>query len=556
VTSTQPLLQRRGAASATAVAVALTAVRLLLATTQRPHYFLLSPADDGQYVMRAMMFVRGSWASSFDQYTFIRGPLYSLYLAAVSRSGFALPFVDVVLQLLVSWWLSIEISRLLRLDRVGLVGVYLALFFLPIIETVSGSHVLRDNFALLLLMAVVAVGLRALRTRSPWWTVATAFGTALMGILREDAIWLAPWAVAVIVVFVVRRWRERPEAPGARPVVLVSAAVVMGAAVLAWLPGAVVAEINSRSGLDSVTLFEDPHFVDAHQAIVRYINDGTENPFTLDPTMLESLVRRSPAMAEMSGGFVKWQLQGNVVYTDAVRFAMATALSDLGVIADPARRSDLLDRLTDQLNVLCDEDHRPSCDAFTGPPPIPVVHLADLVHATFRPFTGLRELFFVEGPPPPEPGTDGPESLLRDWERITNTSPAPGGVVITDGWVHFVAPPSTVSGVVVRGYLQLGRIISPLVRIAGVLSAVVLVRRRRWKVLALGLALLGCAYVRAAQVALAERYLVGDYDYHYVQLAALLVHLAAIVWLAAALAPTSAPSASPSPSTSTQEPAP
>ena len=513
--------------SASRAAIALTAARVVISTAQRPHYYLGTVHDDGNYVERALMLANGRWATRFDQYTFIRGPLYPLYLAAVSRSGLALPLVDVTLQCLVSLFLATEIAKLIHLGRLGLVGVYLSLFFVPIIETLTGSHVIRDDFAQLLLLAIIAVGLRALRTRAPMWTVMTSLGVGLMAILREDAIWLLPWGVAIVVVFVVRHYQ-----PATRTVALV---VALAAPVAYWLPGAVVTQINSRSGLHAVTLFDEDHFVHAHQSLARYINDGTSNVFTLTPEMFDNLTQRSPTLARLADGFRNWQLVGGIVYVDALRFALADGLALSGDLADPSRRDGILDDLADEIDALCEADHRPACGAFAGPPPIPVVRFGDVFDAATRPFSGLRQLLMVEGPPAAAAGTDGSVEQLRAWERATNTSP-PGGSYVVDGdTVYFAGSTTTISSVVVSGYLTIGRILSPITRVVGLLSAVILVRRRQWRVLALGCALLACAYLRAAEVALAEHFLIGDYDFHYVQPAATLVHVTALIWLGVAV---------------------
>jgi hypothetical protein len=513
--------------SASRIALALTAVRIVVSTAQRPHYYLLTPHDDGNYVERALMLANGHWATTFDQYTFIRGPLYPLYLAAVSRSGLALPLVDVTLQCAVSLFLAAEIARLLHLGRVGMVSVYLSLFFIPIIETLTGSHVIRDNFAQLLLLAIVAVGLRALRTRLPLWTTLTALGVGLMAIVREDALWLLPWGIAVLAVFVVREFGDRRRAA--------ALVVTLAGLVAYWAPGAIVAHINSRSGLDAVTLFDEPHFVDAHQSLARYINDGTSNTFTLTPQLFDTLTRRSPALARIADGFRNWQLVGGIIYVDALRFALADGLALTGDLPNQARRTRTLDELADQIDALCRADRRPACGAFAGPPPIPVVRFSDVVDAAIRPISGLRQLLMVEGPPPAVAGVDGPIELLRDWERATNTSPPGGSFTVDGGTVHFRSSTTTISTVFVSGYLTIGRVLSPITRIVGILSAAVLLRRRQWRVLALGAALLTCAYLRAAEVALAEHFLIGDYDFHYVQPAATLVHVTALIWLSVAV---------------------
>ena len=295
-----------------------------------------------------------------------------------------------------------------------------------------------------------------------------------------------------------------------------------------------VARINSRSGLDSVTLFDESHFVRAHQSLARYINDGTSNVFTLTPAMFDDLTQRSPALAHLADGFRNWQLSGGIVYVDALRFALADGLALTGDLPDASRRDHALDALSHEIDALCTADHRPACGAFAGPPPIPVVRFGDVMHAAVRPFTGLRQVLMVEGPPPAVAGDDGSAQLLHDWERATNTSPPSGSYVVDGDTVHFTAPTTTVSSVFVSIYLAIGRVLSPITRVLGIVAAVFLVRRRQWRPLALGGALLLCAYLRAAEVALAEHFLIGDYDFHYVQPAATLVHVTALIWLGVA----------------------
>ena len=512
---------------ATRAAVVLTAIRILVSTAQRPHYYLPTPHDDGNYVERALMLANGNWATRFDQYTFIRGPLYPLYLAAVSRSGLPLPFVDVTLQCVVSYFLAYEIAKLIHLGRLGLIGVYLSLFFIPVIETLTGSHVIRDNFAQLLLLGIIAVGLRALRTRLPVWTALTALGVGLMAIVREDALWLIPWAVAIVAVFAVREFRATHRA--------IAVVVVVSGLVAYWAPGAIVTRINSRNGLDSVTLFDETHFVHAHQSLARYINDGTSDVFTLTPEMFDSLVQRSPALTRLADGFRNWQLVGGIIYVDALRFGLADGLALSGDLPDSSRRTAVLDALTDEIDALCEVDRRPACGAFAGPPPIPVIRVSDVVHSALRPFTGLEQMLMVEGPPPDVAGVDGSLALLQDWERATNTSPPGGSYTITGDTVHFTTSTTTVTSVLVSAYLLIGRVLSPVVRVLGILSAVLLIRRRRWRVLGLGATLLACAYLRAAEVAMAEHFLIGDFDFHYVQPAATLVHVTALIWLGVAI---------------------
>jgi hypothetical protein len=72
---------------ATGAAVAFTVAKVIGAALNPPHFRPLTPHDDALYVRRAVQMMEGHWVGVLDQYTFMRGPLYPLYLAFVGRSG-------------------------------------------------------------------------------------------------------------------------------------------------------------------------------------------------------------------------------------------------------------------------------------------------------------------------------------------------------------------------------------------------------------------------------------------------------------------------------------
>jgi hypothetical protein len=502
------------------VAVAVIG-RLVVAAQHRPQFFLAAIYDDGNYINRADMFVQGSWATRFDELTFIRGPLYPGYLALVSRSGLPLPIADVILQLALSWFLAHEIARTVGRGRAIRAAAFVSLLLVPMAETATGAHVIRDSLAHYVLLFTIAAGLRALRSSRPVvWVPVAVLGAGATTIIREDALWMLPGLLAVVAVTVQRSIALRRWLP-AVGIVALSAVAYAG-------PRAVVTELNARSGLDAPTLFDDASFVRAHQALARYSNDGTENPFAFTTPMLDGLIARSPSMARISPWFGEWRRDG-VMYVDAMRFGLMRGLDLSGVIADPAERTAVLEGIATEVGELCRVDGRPACDAFAGPPPIPVVRVGDVVHAVTRPLTGWEQLLMVEGPPAAIQGENGTVAQLRAWERIINTSPRPDSFRIEGDLVAFGTARSTVGSVLESGYLWLSRIVSPIVRVAGLVALLVLIGRRRWGLASIGLVLFGTAWIRASQVALATRFRIGDYDFHYVQPAAVTIHALALV---------------------------
>lgn len=513
----------------TTAVVTVVAVRLFVAITYRPHFILDAGYDDGAYVSRAMMFADGHWATRFDDITFLRGPLYALYLAAVSRSGLPLPLVDCVLLLLTAWWLGHEISHLVtktgRLTWVLFIGTAVV----PIAETLTGVHVIRDTFAQYLLVATCAAGLHVVRTqRHHWqWLGATGLGIGALLITREDAIWAVPAGVALLVVVVVRDVRARAWWP------IVFAVVAFGVALVG--PQAVVTQLNARWGLDAATLFNDAAFTRAHQALAKYSNDGTSNPYAFTRPMYDSLVERSPSFGSIAPGFEAWQRgDDRVTYVDAIRFGLGYGLHASGQLADEHVRNRTLTGIADEIEALCVADDRTACDEWAGPPPIPVVRPSDVWAAIIRPLTGAEQLLMVEGPPSAVPGHDGSAAALREWEVITNTSPPPGSYTVVDGIVRFTAERTTAGTIAESVVLTTGRVLSPAIRIAGLLAGILLAVRRQWRLLGVGAVLLATAWIRASQVALATHFRIGDFDFHYVQPAATLVHVTALIWLGAA----------------------
>ncbi len=510
-------------------ALAITVMRLVQSILSRPHFFLTASYDDGNYIGRADMLAGGSWATHFDRQTFIRGPLYAIYLAIVSRGGLPLALVDMALTCAIAWWLAHELAAFLHTGRGVRVLLYLGILVVPYSETLTGSHVIRDDLAQLVLLATFACVFRALRRGSDGWPFAAlaVLGAGATTIIREDAIWMVA-SLAVLVAVLLRRTVIARRWVPAAALVLLSLLAYFG-------PRVVVTQLNSRSGLDASTLFDDEHFDAAHAAIARYINDGTENTRTLTPAMFDSLVARSPSFATIAAGFPEWQREGGVIYTDAVRFAMDGGLELAGVLADEQRRNSVLDGIADEIQDLCVADHRPACDGWTpAPPPIPVVRFDDLTAAIRRPLTDWTPLLTVERGPLPTTGDDGSVHVLIQWERIINTSPPDGTYTVDGDVVHFGARPDSFANDLDDGSLALGRFVTPIIRVAGLLSVLVLAWKRRWVLVAFAGTVMVAVWIRAAQVALATRFGVGNYDFHYLQPAATAIHVLALTALGAA----------------------
>ncbi|MEO5839239.1 MAG: hypothetical protein ABIQ73_23385 [Acidimicrobiales bacterium] len=508
----------------TATAVALTVAKLIGAALNPLHFRPLTPHDDALYVRRAVQMMQGHWVGALDQYTFMRGPLYPLYLAVVGRSGLPLSIIEQLLICAASFWVAREIGRFLGNSRTTTAGVYLLVLLFPFQETWSGSHVIRDNLMHVALLVVIALGFAAWRDpryRSLLW-FCLALGA--LSILREDSLWLAPAAVAIIYLHA-RRVFATSGLRRVAPLLLVAFLAMIG-------PQVGVVALNAHYGLPARTLFDDKHFGRAHQALARYVNDGSSSPFTFTAELQEHVAQSSPAYARVAPAMARWRDMTGVLEVDYFRFGLADALYDTGVIGERSERNALLDDIADEVAALCKSEGRPACHAFTGPVPMGVVRARDVLHAAAQPFADPAMLFTVDVARDKSAADAGPAVIVDDFEDVSNQNPR-GASLSADGEQVLYSDSRGFAWWWDRVLLAIAAVAMPVLRIAGLAAGVVLVRRRCTAPVVAGLVLLWAAYLRAAQVALATRFSMAYYGQFYLQSSALLLHVATILWLVA-----------------------
>jgi hypothetical protein len=230
----------------------------------------------------------------------------------------------------------------------------------------------------------------------------------------------------------------------------------------------------------------------------------------------------------------RWRDTAGVLEVDYFRFGLADALYDAGVIGDREGRDALLDSIADEVSALCEAEGRPACHAFTGPVPMGVVRARDIAAAARHPLGHLGELFTVDVARDTSAADAGPLAIVQDFEDVSNQHPS-GASLSADGEQVLYSSSRDVAWWWWRVMLAIAAVAMPLVRVVGLVAAVVLVRRHRTAPLVAGFVLLGTAYVRAAQVALATRFSMAYYGQFYLQSAALLLHVATVLWLVAAV---------------------
>jgi hypothetical protein len=254
--------------------------------------------DDRLYLELAEHLLRGDWLGPYNQFTLMKGPMFSLFIAASFLAGLPLPFALHLLYLAGCGLLTRALRPLLT--RAAALGVFLLLWWNPMTyEQVVLGRVLRQNFytpvTLLFLAGAIALTTRQAATR----TVRLAWGALLGGsaaalwLTREETVWTAP-TFAVLVG--AAGWVSWKAGTWLRPLV-----APLGVAVLLAVGGvAAVSALNLRHyGWFGTVEFRAPEFLSAYGSLqrIRPASEIRYVPVTREAR--ELAYRVSPAFAEL-----------------------------------------------------------------------------------------------------------------------------------------------------------------------------------------------------------------------------------------------------------------
>ncbi len=301
-----------------ACAAAILSVLLKFWLAEAQPIIAVGPAsiDDRLFLNLAANLLNGDWLGSYDQMTLAKGPMYSLWIAAVNWVGLPLPVAQHALYLASCLIVILALRPLIR-SWMGRSVLFHLLWWNPMtFELPVLGRVLRQNIytplSLICFACAVACCLRVsvrLRFRLLWGS----FGGLSLGLLwltREESIWILPALGALGIYYVYVGWRGRR--------FWIDAAWVMGAWICTFaLPLMMIATLNYRAyGWFGTVEFRNSAFVRAYGALQRIVPDA---PLPYVPITKDARIKAyavSPAFARLKGG-----LEGD----EGLAWATATA---------------------------------------------------------------------------------------------------------------------------------------------------------------------------------------------------------------------------------------
>jgi len=289
-------------------ALALVLLKQWLVSAQLVHAVGVAQYDDRLFLELARNILHGDWLGPYGALTLAKGPMYSIFIAAVFLTGIPLlPAQHLVYA--AACGIMVRALRPLAPHRGVRFALFAVLLFNPVTyDSIIHTGVLRQALLYSEVLVVIGgfVGLLTRRNGSIrvllGWAVLTGSALAAFWLTREEGVWLLPAVALVWGAALALAWRERTPDRRMRLLILITPSAFWCAGLL------IVATLNYRHyGLFTTCEFNCRDFKDAYGALLR-VTPEREFPYMhVTRETRERIYAVSPAFAKLRS-----QLEGPI----------------------------------------------------------------------------------------------------------------------------------------------------------------------------------------------------------------------------------------------------
>src|SRR5436853_3174599 len=208
--SASSLFSRLRRSSLLITALILVALKLWLVAAQPVVAHANASFDDRLYLALAEQVLKGNWLGPYSQFTLMKGPMYSLFIAGTFLSGLPLPIAQHLLYLFGCTLLVLALRPCFSADWQAFI-LFALLWWQPM--SYVELDILRQNIYTPLTLLLFA-GLCALETRRRasvfvrlTWGALLGISAAAFYLTREEEIWVVPGAILLIGAAAWNSWR-------------------------------------------------------------------------------------------------------------------------------------------------------------------------------------------------------------------------------------------------------------------------------------------------------------------------------------------------------------
>ena len=288
-----------GSALLASIILSVSCLKLWLVAGQRLTAVPGNIYDDGLFLGNAIFLERGDWLGPYNFVTLFKGPMFSVWLAFVHKSGIPLLFAQQLLYLGVCLLCIAALRPIFRYTWMPAVFFSVLALNPGTWAAGVGNQIMREGFYTILTLSVVslAAGLSLRITVKGVWRIVWAIGLGLalasFWLTREEGIWILPLLFLLGVFSLLRIYSLSSGR-------LAACAVLMVPLVFFGLILAGVATKNKITyGAFVVTEVTSSPFVDAYRALLR-VRQGEWKPTVLvSREALKQVYKVSPAAEKL-----------------------------------------------------------------------------------------------------------------------------------------------------------------------------------------------------------------------------------------------------------------
>lgn len=387
-----------------------------------------SAYDDELFVRLGLSIASGDWLGAYGEITLAKNPGYPIFLALCGVSH--IPYqLALILLVVLGAALSAMAVRPLVGNRWVLLAVYLVLLFNPMsFTTAFFRRVYRDclviPFAMIALSGYIGLYLRrskGIKLCLPW-SIAAGFATASLQVIKENGLWIAPFAVVCCAVIFggwvldARRGDLRARKVLERTLVL----LLLPSLCTPLFKGAIKAKNQEVYGVFIMSDRFDGAFSKVCSELSQ-IDGGTDaSSIWVSKEALSLAFNQSPTFSQIQdevwASWAKWStlFDGEEVYGDMCYWALMDALDDAGMCSSAVVSSGFWSTVSAELEDALDSGALTSRVGFrisSVAPPVELSKIPSLVAMMLTTSARLGSLNLMDS------------RLISDYDGVAQISP-------------------------------------------------------------------------------------------------------------------------------------
>lgn len=176
----------------------LICLKIFLTSYQELEGHALRVHDDALFLRGAASIVEGNWLGEYDQFTLIKGPFFSIFIAWTHLLGISLSLAQHLFYAFACLMIIVALKPAVKSKWV-LLGAFAVLWFNPAtMETGEHLRIFRSNVGLPLVLLTFAsfIGIHIRREQNPIslipWIILGGLALGAFWLTREDTVWIIP----------------------------------------------------------------------------------------------------------------------------------------------------------------------------------------------------------------------------------------------------------------------------------------------------------------------------------------------------------------------------